>query len=67
MKRHLSKQEASSAEYAVRLPAKTKAQLLVEQQEDIKRESKRRSMQIFKLAHELKQLDVLHSYKTFEK
>ena len=67
MKNELSKQEASSAEYAVRLPPKTKAQLLVEQQEDIKRESRRLSMQIFKLANQLKQLDVLHSYKTFEK
>ena len=67
MKRHLSKQEASSAEYAVRLPPKTKAELLMEKEQDIKRQRSRLSTQIFKLAHELKQIDVLHSYKTFEK
>ena len=59
MKRHLSKQEASSAEYAVRLPPKTKAELLMEKEQDIKRERSRLSTQIFKLAHELKQIDVL--------
>ena len=39
----------------------------MEKEQDSKRERSRLSTQIFKLAHELKQLDVLQSYKTFEK
>ena len=39
----------------------------MERELDMKRERIRLSTQIFKLAHEIKQLDVLHSYKTFEK
>ena len=39
----------------------------MEKEEDIKRERGRLSTQIFKLANQLKQLDVLHGYKTFEK
>ena len=70
MKNELSKHsetETPSAVQAVRLPPKTKAQLLIEKQEDMKRERINRSAQIFKLAHKTKQLDVLHGYKTFEK
>ena len=54
MKSHLSKQETPSAECAVRLPPKTKAELLMEKEQDIKRERSRLSTQIFKLAHEIK-------------
>ena len=53
--------------WAFRLPPKTTAQLRIEEEEDAKRERIRLSTQIFKLAHELKQFDVLHVYKTFEK
>ena len=70
MENELSKRsetETPSAVQAVRLPPKTKAQLLIEKQEDMKRERINRSAQIFKLAHKTKQLDVLHGYKTFEK
>ena len=52
--------------WAVPLPQKTKAQLLIEKQEDMKRERINRSAQIFKLAQKIKQFDVLHSYKKFE-
>ena len=52
---------------AVRFPLKTKAELLIEKQEDTKRERINRSAQIFKLAHQLKQIDVLLSYKKFDK
>ena len=67
MKSQLSKQETPSAVWAVQLPPKTKAELLMEKEQDIKRERSRLSTQIFKLAHEVKQTDVLHNYKTFEK
>ena len=68
MKRELSKQETPSAVYAVRLSPKTKAELFMEKEEDMKRERSRRSTQIFKLAHEVKQIDVLTSrYKEFDK
>lgn len=70
MKNELSKHseaETVSAVLAVRLPPKTKAQLLIEKQEDMKRERINRSAQIFKLAHQIKQIDVLHSYKKFDK
>ena len=39
----------------------------MEKEQDIKRERSRLSTQIFKLAHELEHIDVLNSYKTFEK
>ena len=65
MKNELSK--TPSKPWAFRLPPKTKAELRMEKEEDAKRERSRLSTQIFKLAHELKQIDVLHSYKMFEK
>ena len=39
----------------------------MEKEEEMQKERSRLSTQIFKLAHEVKQSDVLHSYKTFEK
>ena len=65
MKNELSK--TPSKPWAFRLPPKTKAELRMEKEEDAKRERIRLSTQIFKLAHEVKQFDVLHGYKTFEK
>ena len=68
MKSKLSKQTPPSGPYIVRLPPKTKAQVLMEKEEDMKNERHRRSTQIFKLAHEGKQFDVLTSkYKEFDK
>ena len=68
MKNELSKQEVSSGPWAMSLPPKTKAQLLMENEEDLKRERSKRSMQIFKIAHEAKQFHVYHyKYKQFEK
>ena len=68
MKNELSKQKPPSAVHAVRLPPKTKAELVMEKEEDMKRERIWRSTQIFKLAHEVKQFDVLTSkYKEFDK
>ena len=68
MKNELSKQETPSGPCAVRLPPKTKAELLMEKEQDIKRERSRLSTQIFKLAHAVKQFDVLTSkYKEFDK
>jgi len=50
------------------LPPKTEAELRMEEEEDAKRERIRLSTQIFKLAHAVKQFDVLTSkYKEFEK
>jgi hypothetical protein len=65
MKNELSK--TPSKPWAFRLPPKTKAELRMEKEEDAKRERIRLSTQIFKLTRELKQIDVLHGYKTFEK
>ena len=65
MKTELSK--TPSKPWAFRLPPKTEAELRMEAEEDAKRERIRLSTQIFKLTRELKQIDVLHSYKTFEK
>ena len=70
MKNELSKQTAHSGPCALRLPPKTKAtkaELLMEKEEDMKKERRRRSTQIFKLAQQVKQSDVLHSYKEFDK
>ena len=68
MKNELSKQEVSSGPWAMSLPPKTKAQLLMENEQDLKRERSKRSMQIFKFANEAKQFDVFSSeYKKFEK
>ena len=68
MKNELSKQKAPSAPWTVRLPPKTETELQNEAEEDAKRENSRLSTQIFKLAHALKQFDVLTSkYKEFEK
>ena len=65
MKTELSK--TPSKPWAFRLPPKTEAELRMEKEEDAKRERIRLSTQIFKLTRELKQIDVLHGYKTFEK
>ena len=68
MKTELSKQEAPSGPWAVRLPPKTEAENLLEKKEDMKREYDRRQMQIFRLAQKVKQLDVFsEKYKEFEK
>ena len=68
MKNELSKQKAPSAPWAVRLPPKTETELQNEAEEDAKRERIRLSTQIFKLAHAVKQFDVLTSkYKEFDK
>jgi len=68
MKTELSKQETPSKPWAFRLPPKTEAELRMEEEEDAKRERIRLSTQIFKLAHAVKQFDVLTSkYKEFEK
>jgi len=68
MKSKLSKQKPPSGPYIVRLPPKTKAQLLMEKEEDMKNERHQRSTQIFKLAYQGKQFDVLTSkYKEFDK
>ena len=68
MKTELSKQEAPSGPWAVRLPPKTEAEKLSEKKEDMKREYDRRQMQIFRLAQKVKQLDVFsEKYKEFEK
>ena len=67
MKNEISKQEASSVPWTCRLPPKTKAELPIEKEEDIKKVNNRRNLQILKLAHEVKQLDVFsHTYKKFE-
>ena len=67
MKHELSKQEVSSGPWAMSLPPKTKAELLMEKQEDIKRETLRRHRRVFDLAHEVKQFDVYHyKYNKFE-
>ena len=66
MKSKLSKQKPPYGPYIVRLPPKTKAQLLMKKEEDMKNERHRRSTQIFKLASQSKQIDVLHNYKTFD-
>ena len=65
MKTELSK--TPSKPWAFRLPPKTEAELRMEEEEDAKRERIRLSTQIFKLAHAVKQFDVLHGYKEFEK
>ena len=58
MKSKLSKQKPPSGPYIVRLPPKTKAQLLMEKEEDIKRERGELSTQILKLASQSKQFDI---------
>jgi hypothetical protein len=68
MKNELSKQQTPSKPWALRLPPKTEAELRMEEEEDAKRERIRLSTQIFKLAHAVKQFDVLTSkYKEFDK
>ena len=68
MKNELSKQEPPSAAWAVRLPPKTKAELLMEKEDNMKRERSRRSTQIFELVNKVKQFDVFTSkYNKFEK
>ena len=68
MKNELSKQETPSAAWAVRLPPKTKAELLMEKEDNMKRERSRRSTQIFELVNKVKQFDVFTSkYNKFEK
>ena len=67
MKNELSKQKEASVPWTCKLPPKTKAELLMEKEEAIKRDNNRRYLQILKLAHEAKQLDVFsHTYKKFE-
>ena len=64
----LSKQTTPSEAWAVRLPPKTKAESLMEKEEDMKIERNRRYTQIFKLANGVKQFDALAStHKKFEK
>ena len=68
MKTELSKNSSKPwAFFLPPLPPKTEAELRMEEEEDAKRERIRLSTQIFKLAHAVKQFDVLHGYKEFEK
>ena len=61
-------QKLPSGPCAVRLPPKTKAELLMEKEQEMKRERSRRSTHIFKLGHEVKQFGVYHyKYKKLEK
>ena len=55
-----------STPWGVQLTPKTKAESQMEREEEMKRERSRRYMQIFKLANQVKQMDVLHKYKEFD-
>ena len=55
-----------SIPWGVQLTPKTKAESQMEREEEMKRERSRRYMQIFKLANQVKQMDVLHKYKEFD-
>ena len=55
-----------SIPWGVQLTPKTEKEEEEERNEEMKRERSRRYMQIFKLANQVKQMDVLHKYKEFD-
>ena len=55
-----------SIPWGVQLNPKTEKEEEEERNEEMKKERNRRSMQIFKLANQVKQMDVLHKYKEFD-
>ena len=55
-----------SIPWGVQLTPKTEKEEEEERNEEMKRERNKRSMQIFKLANQVKQMDVLHKYKEFD-